>query len=134
MRIEDYLVKLKNSGYVPKKILDIGANVGNFSKFCKSIFNDVDILMIEGNENCETDLVSTGLNYKIALLGDKEREVNFYINSDNLKCTGSSYYKEVTHHYNNSLEFKRKLTTLDSFTNDIYDIIKIDTHIKINNI
>jgi FkbM family methyltransferase len=126
MRIEDYLIELKKEGFLPKKILDIGANVGGFSIFCKNLFN-CEILMIEGNENCESDLIATGINYKIELLGDTNRTVDFYINTNNPKCTGSSYYKEVTHHYKDSIKKEKSLVRLDDITNDIYDIIKIDT-------
>ena len=39
---------LKNLGYVPKTVLDIGAYEGLWSKEIKTIFTDAAILMIEG--------------------------------------------------------------------------------------
>lgn len=127
MKIEDYLVSLKQRGYTPDSILDIGANVGSFSRFCKKLWSDSNILMFEGNDNCEKDLINTGIDYKIALLGDTNRTVKFYINPENPKCTGSSYYKEITHHYDNSVVIEKELSMLDDLVDDVYNLIKIDT-------
>ena len=127
MRIENYLIELKNRGFYPKSILDIGANVGEFGKFCKNLFPTSNILMIEGNDNCESDLKMTGLNYKICLLGDTKRKVQFHLNPENNKCTGSSYYKEVTHHYNQSVIVEKELQLLDEVNQNSFDLIKIDT-------
>ena len=66
----------------------------------------------------------------IALLSDKNKEVTFYLNPNNVKCTGSSYYKEVTRHYKECIEVKKRTVKLDDIfkeTCTIYDIIKIDT-------
>ena len=125
MTINDYLISIQSSN--PNGILDIGANVGEFSLFCKRIWPSADILMIEGNDNCEDDLIRTNLPYKIALLGNINKKVNFYINKENMKCTGSSYYKEVTHHYDDPIIIEKDLVRLDDITSDKFDIIKIDT-------
>lgn len=119
------LVKTNNI----KNILDIGANLGEFSLMCKSIIPDSTIYMIEGNPNCEEFLKNTSIEYFIALLSDKEQEVSFYINSSNPVCTGSSYYKEITGAYSNPIERKIKTKLLDDLFLDIdikFDLIKID--------
>lgn len=127
MTIYEYLTGLQRSGINPNGILDIGANMGEFSQFCKRLWSDTNILMIEGNDNCEDDLIRTNLPYKIALLGDDNKKVNFYINKENMKCTGSSYYKEVTHHYDNCIVMEKELIKLDDMIKDSFDIVKIDT-------
>jgi len=126
MTILSYLQQLQQSTN-PKSVLDIGANVGEFSHLCKSLWNDIDILMVEGNENCEPDLKLTGYPYTIELLGDEEKEVDFYIQSDNIKGTGCSYYREVTHLYDEPIIVKKTLKKLDDIVNQTFDIIKIDT-------
>jgi FkbM family methyltransferase len=126
MTILSYLQRLQQSTN-PKSALDIGANVGEFSHLCRSLWNDIDILMVEGNENCEPDLKLTGYPYTIELLGDEEKEVDFYIQSDNIKGTGCSYYREITHLYDEPIIVKKTLKKLDDIVNQTFDIIKIDT-------
>ena len=126
MTIFSYLQRLQQSANL-KSVLDIGANVGEFSHLCKSLWNDIDILMVEGNENCEPDLQATGYPYTIKLLGDEEKEVDFFIQSDNIKGTGCSYYREITPLYDEPIIVKKTLKKLDDIVNQTFDIIKIDT-------
>jgi FkbM family methyltransferase len=129
MTIENYLVKLKQK-YKPSGILDIGAHYGEFSKFCHSIWKDVDILMLEGNEKCEPILEKLPFDHCIVLLSDVDKEVTLFLNPNNSTCTGTSYYKERTRHYNESLEVKVNAYTLDEVISEVgkkYDIIKLDT-------
>ena len=129
MNIQDYLRELSKK-YKPNSILDIGAHHGEFSKFCKSLWKDVDLLMIEGNDECDSILDNVLFDHCIVLLSDTNKEVTLYLNPNNLDCTGTSYYKERTRHYKNSIEVKKNTYTLDEVVEDIdkkYDIIKIDT-------
>ena len=129
MNIQDYLRELSKK-YKPNSILDIGAHHGEFSKFCKSLWKDVDLLMIEGNDECDSILDNVPFDHCIVLLSDTNKEVTLYLNPNNLDCTGTSYYKERTRHYKNSIEVKKNTYTLDEVVEDIdkkYDIIKIDT-------
>jgi FkbM family methyltransferase len=129
MNIQDYLRELSKE-YKPNSILDIGAHHGEFSKFCKSLWKDVDLFMIEGNDECDSILDNVPFDHCIVLLSDTNKEVTLYLNPNNLDCTGTSYYKERTRHYKNSIEVKKNTYTLDEVVEDIdkkYDIIKIDT-------
>ena len=129
MNIQDYLRELSKK-YKPNSILDIGAHHGEFSKFCKSLWKDVDLLMIEGNDECDSILDNVPFDHCIVLLSDTNKEVTLYLNPNNFDCTGTSYYKERTRHYKNSIEVKKNTYTLDEVVEDIdkkYDIIKIDT-------
>jgi len=107
-------------------LLDIGANSGEWA--LQQIYDmpELDIFCIEGNPECENDLIATHLKYTMALLSDSCKEVKFYTNNLNSKCTGSSYYKEQSPHFTG--EFKIfTTTTLDQLIDDKYDAIKIDT-------
>jgi FkbM family methyltransferase len=129
MNIQNYLRELSKN-YKPNSILDIGAHHGEFSKFCKSLWENVDMLMIEGNDECDSILDNVPFDHCIVLLSDTNKEVTLYLNPNNLDCTGTSYYKERTRHYKNSIEVKKNTYTLDEVVEDIdkkYDIIKIDT-------
>lgn len=126
MNIETYLTKLSGRKYIGS-ILDIGANIGAFSTFCRGLWPVANIAMIEGNARCDPYLRKTGLLYYIILLGDAHKTVNFYIQRDNPVGTGASYYKEVTPFYDNPIVETRQIVPLDSFLDQHFDMIKIDT-------
>ncbi|MEX8548196.1 MAG: FkbM family methyltransferase [Mucilaginibacter sp.] len=127
---QEYSFKsLKKLGYQPKLVLDIGAYEGNWATSFSTIFPKAKILMLEGQESKKNILqqksaVNKQLDFRIALLGSTEQEVEF-----NIYETASSVLKE-----NNETGAKteiRTLTTLDYLTvNTPFaqpDFIKIDT-------
>ena len=129
------LNSLKELGFSPKTILDIGAHKGQFYSWAKKVWPDAFIWMVEANdchENILKNIVSSNNDrYTIATIGDKEREVNFYTRSDKPWTEGASYYKESNYwdipHL--VMEIPKILQPLDNlFTNDShFDLIKIDT-------
>ena len=129
------LNSLKELGFNPKTILDIGAHKGQFYSWAKEVWPDSFIWMIEANdchENILKNIVSSNNDrYTIATIGDKEREVNFYTRSDKPWTEGASYYKEANYwdipHL--VMEIPKILQPLDDlFTSDShFDLIKIDT-------
>ena len=66
---------LKKSGFYPRTILDIGAQVGDFGVPVHEIWPEAKIFMIEANKDHEIHLKGflwiSG--YEIALLGDKNK-------------------------------------------------------------
>jgi FkbM family methyltransferase len=130
MSIESYLIELSKS-YTPNTILDIGAHHGNFSMFCKGLWKNIDSLMLEGNENCEEVLENLPFSHCIVLLSDTNKEVTLHLNPKNPMCTGTSYLKEKTRHYKDSIQVKKNTFTLEEVINEVdnkvFDIIKIDT-------
>lgn len=124
--MSDRIKALNNINYTPKKVLDIGANIGQFHDMITSIFPDVEMLSIEGNVNCEKYLKEKNLNYKICMLSNSEKLATFYTNAE--VCGGSSLFKETTEYYVNSQEIKVNTTTLDSIIppSIVYDYIKLD--------
>ncbi len=111
-----------------KSVLDIGANVGNFSRIIKMFFPDMDIFMIDGNPFCDAMLSRTGMPYKIACLSDTKKEVEFFLEDSNFVGTGASYYLEKTEHYSLRKHVKAQTELLDDLVGDkIFDLIKIDT-------
>lgn len=113
----------------PTSIIDIGANVGDFTKECKLTFPTAEYLLIEGNVACEPYLKNLGHNYFIGLLSDEPKTVKFYVNKNNLISTGNSIYRENTEHFSdeNIIIEELQTTTLDSVVNGkVYDLIKID--------
>jgi len=111
-----------------QSLLDIGANVGNFSRTVKHFFPDMNILMLEANPYCDHPLSQSGIPYEIACLSDDIKTVDLYLNPKNYMCTGTSYYKEVTVHYDNADWVKTETKLLDDVVRDrTYEYIKMDT-------
>lgn len=72
--IFEYLIKLRDKGFTLRNVLDIGANIGSFSLRCKQeIWPFItDFHLIEPNEECKFNLLSTGFNIYINLLGEND--------------------------------------------------------------
>jgi len=76
----EYLKKLKaESNFTPKKILDIGANIGFWTNTVKSIWPDAEYTCIEAGPKYEKHLKEIANKYHIAVLGDSNREVKMYL-------------------------------------------------------
>jgi len=115
--------------FTPNSILDIGANMGQFYNEAKNLFPNSLFYLIEGNPDCEPQLKTLNIEYKIALLSDKVKTVDFYIREQESTCTGNSIYKENTDFYKEGSYITKKLSTvtLDSiFTDKSFDLVKID--------
>jgi FkbM family methyltransferase len=108
-----------------KKVLDIGAYEGEWTKMLKSFYPEADVLMLEANTDKESFLKDIG-QYKIAVLGKEDnKEVDYYKCLDGVP-TGNGIYQE-----NTQFKFKpekRISTTLTTLlgSNDGYDLIKMD--------
>jgi FkbM family methyltransferase len=108
-----------------KKVLDIGAYEGEWTKMFKSFYPEADVLMLEANTDKESFLKDIG-QYKIAVLGKEDnKEVDYYKCLDGVP-TGNGIYQE-----NTQFKFKpekRISTTLTTLlgSNDGYDLIKMD--------
>lgn len=87
--------RLRDLGFEPKGIVDIGAHVGDWSRSIRNIFPSAPITMIEAREEQGVHLRKAcselrDTMYVIALLGSREREtVEFQVHG-----TGSSMFSE----------------------------------------
>jgi FkbM family methyltransferase len=108
------LENIRKNGFTPTAIVDVGANVGNWSRLASSVYPSAHILMLDADSENESALrtaareIGSQSRYFIALLGpEKKQEVTFY-----KMDTGSSVFPELT-------SFAKKTTivpmdTLDS--------------------
>lgn len=132
--IKDSLQILKEEGYTPSGILDIGASQGLFSLMCREIWSNVNIKMFEANKNCEHWLKATRIPYEIKLLGKEcKSNIPFYMDTNDPTSTGCSIYKENSDVSGCFKEGNYKTELLDIFTLDSlissdesYDFIKMD--------
>ena len=134
-----YLVSLKNNGFEPKVIYDIGSCLLHWSKVAKKIWPKAKIYAFEASTTVDflyNKKFGLGVvqDYDIGVLTNTDnREVTFYQN--NAAQTGNSYYKEVGGSqsdilYNRNTATTRVGMTLDSVVNKrgfpLPDLVKID--------
>jgi FkbM family methyltransferase len=112
--------------------LDIGAYRGDFSRLLRSFWPDIKIWQFEADERQRPFIPDA----QFVLLGDAQREVDFYtVDESFAPTTGSSIYRENTEIYSHPLVRKMQMTTLDALTETIdfsgdwkeHGLVKIDT-------
>jgi FkbM family methyltransferase len=117
--------------FLPYRILDIGANIGQFHTLAKSIYPEAYVFSIEASPECEQYLKQITDQYYIGLLAKDTLEYDFYSRKDAPTGTGNSIYRELTHFYSDDqLEIiKQKGIKLDDLfePDSEFDLIKIDT-------
>jgi FkbM family methyltransferase len=113
----------------PKRVLDIGAHRGDFTRLCRNQFPSAYFYLIEAEQ--EHEYMIKNENYKIAFLSDTSEEKIFYKSKFLVGNSGDSFYRENTHFYRDDAIIRETVqtTTLDEiFTNgETFDFIKIDT-------
>ena len=124
------LYKVKDY-FLPYRILDIGANIGQFHRLAKKTFPEAYIFSIEASPECEAFLKEVTSNYYIGLLAKDNSEYNFYTRKNDPTCTGNSTYRELTQFYSDD-ELKvlaQQGVKLDDLFEPgaEFELIKIDT-------
>lgn len=118
-------------GLNPRSILDVGAQIGDFSRECNSLWPDAKVIMLEATRECESYLKETGNDYKICVLSEETgKSVDFYKTTSADTNTGNSLYRENTIHYEGDklVVEKRTTETLSDILGDAqFDLIKLDT-------
>lgn len=115
----------------PKRAIDIGAHVGDFTNTLLYFFPKCEIQMVEANKYCEPYLQKINQPYNILALSDRGGISNLFIEKINPIGTGASLYKENTEWYDegNYELLEVKLDTLDNlsyFPDELIDFIKLD--------
>lgn len=126
---EDTCNLLKNSGFYPNRILDIGSSACQTADIMRRTWPEANILLIEGNSDCEPLYRSKNYNYQIKLLGKKNGSTTYYKTKWSPLCTGNSIYRELSYAYddNNVIIEPQPIYKLDDVVLGTYDLIKIDT-------
>ena len=117
--------------FYPHRILDIGANIGQFHQIARALFPDSYIFSIEASAACEPALQQITDQYLIGLLAKDDSVYNYYTRKDTDTCTGNSIYRELTEWFSDSnlkVVPKQGRRLDDVFSDDSeFDLIKIDT-------
>lgn len=124
-------LSLVNRFFVPHRILDIGANVGQFRTQASSTWPGSYIFSIEASDACEPYLKKLTDDYIICLLARDRSKYDFYTRKSDPTCTGNSIYRELTEFYSDDQLniIKKDGIKLDDLLNkdSTYDLIKVDT-------
>jgi len=112
----------------PYRILDLGTNTGEWAKEAQTVWPNAEIFCIEGNTACEPALIESGFEYRIALLGDCVRKVQFHKAKYSATATGNSYLKENTPFFDDADVEERELVPIGLIfgSDDTFNLIKID--------
>ena len=91
----EYLWHLKNNGFEPKIIYDIGACVGHWTKEAKKIWPDAEIILFDALDFVEFLYHEKFPEHKyyLGVLSNSEKFVKFY--QDHFNLGENSYYKEI---------------------------------------
>lgn len=90
----DYLKKLKNSGFEPKIIYDIGACVLNWTTEAKNIWSNARIVVFDAFDKAIFLYKEQNLDYVVGVLTDLDNKIVSYYQNDWFPG-GNSYYKEI---------------------------------------
>lgn len=103
--------KLKEKGYIPDIIFDIGAHHGDWTRQCLEIYPHRKYLLFETIEYSELNSLKNYQNIRVfnSLLNEKNIEVDWY----EMKNTGDSIFREKSKHFVNSPIIKKNSVTLN---------------------
>jgi FkbM family methyltransferase len=129
-----YLQSLKDSGFEPKVIYDIGACFLHWTAEVKLLWPDATIILFDALDAAEFLYIESGRPYYVGVLSNEDnKEVTFYQND--IFPGGNSYYREVGGNMKGAfyplwLGRKRVAMTLDSIVAEKGfpppDFVKID--------
>ena len=109
----NHLHKLKNEGFEPKVIYDIGSCVLLWTKEAHKIWPDAKIILFDAYDKVE--FLYKEYDYYIGVLTDYDnKQIEFYQND--LMPTGNSYFKEIGS------------PNASNIFNEIISILKRDIH------
>lgn len=122
-------------GFKPRRILDVGANVGDWTREYLKLFPDASFLMLDGTDHSRRwqDLLHTGgpgkVEGDVAILGDRDGTVDWY--EDPSVDTGNSVHREQSALFNQTQALLRPIQRLDTLLKRTkrdphFDLVKLD--------
>lgn len=124
------LEALKFDGYAPRALLDVGANVGDFSRDFLQVFPDCVPTLVEPNPFCEEALAGLPFERHMVAASDLAGEAELFLSKGWLQSTGASLYRENSHYFTDDLTIRQtvpKARIDDLLAGRRFDFVKIDT-------
>jgi len=116
----DRINVLKQKGYYPDTILDIGAHHGDWTNNMQQIYNDSKFYLFEAIDYIELNRFQNNKNVNMynVLLNDKIEIIDWY----EMKNTGDSIFREKSRHFINCEAIKKETIDLHlcTFKTPIY--------------
>lgn len=107
--------QIKNKGYEPDLILDIGAEKGSWTDAMRTIYPDATYILFEAINYSElNNHRANGIKVFNELLFDNEIEVDWY----EMRNTGDSIFKERGNAFKDCIPIKRQTITLNKICNN----------------
>lgn len=111
-----FFARIRDWGFQPRTIIDVGANQGSWAKSAWADFgagrsDPPRLLMVEGSSGREQTLAATGFPYAISVVGREARFIDFYDNPN--ANTGNSVLRERSHHFASTSATRVPMRTLD---------------------
>lgn len=91
---KNFLINLKNSGFEPKVIYDIGSCVLHWTKFAKILWPDATFILFDAFAPAEFLYIEENYDYNIGVLSNRDNSVVKFYQNDFLPG-GNSYYREL---------------------------------------
>lgn len=111
-----------------QSMLDVGMAHGHFSDFFHTLFPDAVITGVECNDRDNYFLKDSPFDVRFACLGKENCTGTFYISKEDEVGGGSSFYKENTFAFEETIAETKPIIRMDDmFPHSQFDFIKIDT-------
>ena len=115
----------------PKRVLDIGAHIGDFTRALSILSPECEFIMVEANPNCKSYLEQIQHPHHILALSSTTGTSQLYVEKANQIGTGASLYKENTQWYGDDMFdlVETPTDTLDNqkyFPDEVIDLVKLD--------
>lgn len=126
----EILERLRFSGFAPRALLDIGANVGQFAHAFLKVFPDCKPVLVEPNPHCAPDLSRLPFERHMFAASDSEGKADLFLNKQWPQTTGASLFREQSHHFRDEATSTQSVPTKridDVLAGRRFDFVKIDT-------
>jgi FkbM family methyltransferase len=124
------LQALRNDGYTPRTMLDIGAHIGTFTADFLGVFPGCVPTLVEPNPFCLADLGRLGFEQHAIAASNEPGIAEMFLSREWLQSTGASLYRENTAFFRDEVVVKQQVEKArldDLFRGRQFDFIKIDT-------
>jgi FkbM family methyltransferase len=115
MILSHKLETLKNAGYKPTLIVDIGACIGEWTKICQTVFPEAKYCLVEPNMHEDLEPLKSSSNVRVfhELLFQQDQLVPWF----SCNYTGDSIFQETTKYYADTKPTVREAIRMETLMN-----------------